>query len=73
MFFTKEDQKEEISNNVDKYDDSFARDTSIAELTEVTFFIRVSLAPSDTKFPLDTTQDGCDIRYIWRRTTRHYV
>ncbi|EZF31887.1 DNA ligase 4 [Trichophyton interdigitale MR816] len=35
MFFTKEDQKEEISNNVDQYDDSFARNTSIAELTEI--------------------------------------
>lgn len=64
MFFTKEDQKEEISNNVDKYDDSFARDTNIAELTEVTILIRVSSAPSNTKFPLDPTQDGCYISYI---------
>ncbi|KAF3483486.1 DNA ligase 4 [Arthroderma uncinatum] len=36
MFFTTESRKEEISGNVDKYSDSFARRTTVAELTEVT-------------------------------------
>ncbi|KAM5445605.1 DNA ligase (ATP) [Microsporum audouinii] len=35
MFFTTEDQKEEIANNVDKYADSYARNTTIEELTEI--------------------------------------
>lgn len=35
MFFTKEDQREEIENNVDRYMDSYARDTTVVELKEV--------------------------------------
>ncbi|KAK2737554.1 DNA ligase (ATP) [Myotisia sp. PD_48] len=35
MFFTKEDQKEEINNNVDEYSDSYARDTTVDELREL--------------------------------------
>ncbi|KAL2011562.1 hypothetical protein VTN00DRAFT_4280 [Thermoascus crustaceus] len=35
MFFTKEDQREEIENNVDRYMDSYARDTTVAELKEI--------------------------------------
>lgn len=37
MYFAKEDEKEEIASNVDKYSDSYARDTSPSELKEVNF------------------------------------
>ncbi|KMQ45154.1 Nucleic acid-binding, OB-fold [Trichophyton rubrum] len=61
MFFTKEDQKEEISNNVDKYDDSFARDTNIAELTEILHKMDVTSAISREErldIMSDLTVDG---------------
>ncbi|EFR03192.1 DNA ligase 4 [Nannizzia gypsea CBS 118893] len=45
MFFTKEDQKEEISKNVDRYDDSFARNTTIPELTAI--LQKMNLASDD--------------------------
>ena len=35
MYFTTEDEKEEIASHVDKYSDSYARDTTPAELKEV--------------------------------------
>jgi DNA ligase-4 len=35
MFFTKDDQKDEIAANVDDYGDSYARSTTIEELKEV--------------------------------------
>lgn len=35
MFFTKEDEKETIDGNVDKFSDSYARDTSAAALKKV--------------------------------------
>jgi DNA ligase-4 len=35
MFFTMEDKEEEIAANVDKYTDSYARDTNVDELKEV--------------------------------------
>lgn len=35
MFFTKDDEKETIAQNVDPFGDSYARDTSVEELKEV--------------------------------------
>ncbi|PGG97506.1 DNA ligase 4 [Helicocarpus griseus UAMH5409] len=35
MFFTTEDQEEEIAENVDKYSDSYARDIDVAELKKL--------------------------------------
>jgi len=35
MFFTMEDQNEDIKLNIDKFMDSYARDTTVEELTEV--------------------------------------
>lgn len=35
MFFIKDDEKEVISQNVDPFGDSYARDTSVEELREV--------------------------------------
>jgi hypothetical protein len=38
MFFTKVDQKDEITKNVDEYGDSYARSTTAEELKEVKQF-----------------------------------
>ncbi|KAL2221804.1 putative DNA ligase [Thermoascus aurantiacus ATCC 26904] len=35
MFFTREDQKEQIASNVDRFMDSYARDTTVEELKEI--------------------------------------
>lgn len=35
MFFTREDRKEQIASNVDRFMDSYARDTTVEELKEV--------------------------------------
>jgi len=35
MFFTKDDEKEAIAQNIDAFGDSYARDTSVEELREV--------------------------------------
>lgn len=39
MFFTMEDQDEDIKLNVDQFMDSYARDTTVDELKEVCLFI----------------------------------
>lgn len=38
MFFTVEDQDEDIKMNVDQFMDSYARDTTVDELKEVRLF-----------------------------------
>lgn len=40
MFFTKEDHRDEIEGNVDRFLDSYARDTMVEELKEVSLFSR---------------------------------
>ena len=37
MFFTMEDREDEIQINVDRFSDSYARNTNVDELTEVCF------------------------------------
>lgn len=44
MFFTMEDQDEDIKLNVDQFMDSYARDTTVDELKEVTSLSESSLA-----------------------------
>ncbi|KAK2865386.1 hypothetical protein FQN49_003633, partial [Arthroderma sp. PD_2] len=44
MFFTTEDQKEEINGNVDEYSDSFARNTTMVELKEI--LMKMPVTPS---------------------------
>lgn len=39
MFFTMEDRDEEININTDRFGDSFARDTNIEELKEVSLYL----------------------------------
>lgn len=42
MFFTMKDKEEEIAANVDKYMDSYARDTNVDELNEVWLHLETS-------------------------------
>jgi DNA ligase-4 len=43
MFFIKDDQQDEIEDNVDKFNDSYARDTTVEELKEVSCSLQVLL------------------------------
>ncbi|OQD81483.1 hypothetical protein PENANT_c027G05932 [Penicillium antarcticum] len=53
MFFTMKDQEAEIATNVDKYMDSYARDTSVDELREI--FSQMNKTQDEPNGSLDQT------------------